>query len=77
MQTGLPASSSMRISQTWVLRPRWIGRAVPVTIPLRTARRWLALISSPTTALPPAISMPALLPRVSASATEAPPCSKP
>src|SRR6478672_1984266 len=77
MQTGLPASSSMRISHTCVLRPTCKGRAVPVTRPERTARRWLALISRPTTALPPAINAPALLPSVSASATEAPPCSRP
>ena len=77
MQTGLPAASSMRISHTWVLRPTCSGRAVPVTRPLRTARRWFALISNPTTASPRAASMPALLPRVSASATEAPPCNSP
>ena len=28
-QTALPASSTMRMSQTCVVRPRWIGRAVP------------------------------------------------
>src|SRR6185437_7021125 len=44
MQVRSPASLSMRISHTCVLRPTWIGRAVAVTSPSRTARRWLALI---------------------------------
>lgn len=33
MQTSLPASSSMRIDQIWVVRPSASGRAVAVTQP--------------------------------------------
>src|ERR1700761_164567 len=79
MHTSCPVSFSMRISQTCVLRPRCSALAVPVTIPLRTPRIWLALMSSPTVSslLGSSVSMAAVLPRVSASATEAPPCSKP
>ena len=69
MHTGLPASLSMRISQTCVVRPTCSARAVPVTLPVRVARRWLALISSPTQ-IWLAVSthrLPAVLPRVSRS----------
>ena len=48
MHVGLPSSFTIRISHTSVLPPIWIGRAVPVTHPEATARKWLALISSPT-----------------------------
>src|SRR5690606_23574735 len=77
-QASRPGSSSMRISQTWVLRPTCSGRAVPVSVPSRTPTRWLALISMPTTPWPSSTHMPpAVLPRVSASSTEAPPCNSP
>src|SRR5690606_11217320 len=77
-QARRPRSSSMRISHTWVLRPTCNGRAVPVTLPSRTPARWLALISMPTTPWPaPTHRPPAVLPRVSASSTDAPPCSRP
>jgi len=79
MQLKRCFSSSMRISQTCERLPTWIGRAVPVTRPLRTARRWFALISWPTQKkrLPSTQQFAATLPSVSASVTEAPPCSKP
>ncbi len=38
-QLGRPSSSTMSICQTWVVLPMCTGLAVPVTQPLRTARR--------------------------------------
>src|SRR4249919_600451 len=79
-QQSRPCASSMRISQTWVLRPTWIGRAVPVTWPSVTARRWLALSSRPTACCFIGSSMhrlPATLARVSASNADDPPCNRP
>ena len=52
MHASLSSPSTMRTSQTWVRRPSAIGRAVPVTHPELTGRRWLALISMPTAACP-------------------------
>ena len=43
-----PASLCMSICQTWVLRPRWTGRVMPVTQPVVAPLRWLALMSRPT-----------------------------
>src|SRR6185437_13226867 len=77
--TALPCSSSMRISQTCVRRPTCTGVAVAVTVPSRFARRWFALISIPTTCSrdwSQFIHAPVEA-TVSASATEAPPCSRP
>ena len=39
MHVSAPWSFSMRISHTWVERPRCSGRAVPLTQPARTPRR--------------------------------------
>src|SRR6185312_10058062 len=79
MHASAPLSSSMRISHTWVVRPRCSIRAVPVTMPLRTPRTWFALMSSPTanSLSGSSVSIAAVLPSVSASATEAPPCNRP
>ena len=38
-QVSRPASSCNWMSQTWERPPRWIGRAVPVTRPVRAERR--------------------------------------
>ena len=46
-QTSLWRSSSMRTSQTAVVRPLWRGVAVARSVPSRTGRMWLALISRP------------------------------
>lgn len=41
-QVSSPSSFTMSICQTWVVRPTCTARAVPVTQPLFTARKWLA-----------------------------------
>ena len=76
MQISLSFSSVMRISHTWVVRPRVMGTATPVSIPSRFGRRWLALISRPN-AICLSASMFNTLPNEasdSASTTETPPC---
>ncbi len=47
-QVSSPASLVRSICQTWVVRPTWTGRVMPVTQPLVAPFRWLALMSSPT-----------------------------
>jgi transposase len=47
-QVRLQASFDSSMPQIWLVRPRWKGRATPVTRPLRTERMWLALTSWPT-----------------------------
>lgn len=77
-QLGSPASLTMSICQTCVVRPRCTGRAVPVTQPLLTPRKWLALMSRPTAMYPAGqAKLAPIEPSVSASTTLTPPCSKP
>src|SRR5690606_4537249 len=70
-------SSLISILQTWTVRPIRMGVPRPGTRPSFADRRWLALISIPTTlrlSVSSSKRTPAMLPRVSANATEAPPC---
>src|SRR5690349_19600511 len=48
MHVSSCCSLVMRISQTWVFFPMWIGFVIPITNPSRTLLMWLALISKPT-----------------------------
>ena len=48
IQTSLLSELRIRISQSCVVRPTWIGSARPVTMPELTERTWFALISKPT-----------------------------
>src|SRR3954453_2934702 len=78
-QTSLSSSSVMRISQTWVVWPRAIGLATPLTHPDATGRMGLALISMPTQLAWSwsIVKIAAQLARVSASVTDAPPWRSP
>ncbi len=49
---SLPSSPWTSTCQTWVARPRCSGRAVPISVPLRTARRNEVVFSSPTVVWP-------------------------
>ena len=51
-QVSSPASLVNSMAQTWVLRPMCTGRVVPMTQPLVTPLRWLALMSRPTVRWP-------------------------
>ena len=80
MQTNLPASLTMSMLQTWLRPPRCTGRAVPVTNPERAGTHVVGvdLLAHALVLARMSMHMPApMLPTVSASATEAPPCSNP
>ena len=79
MHTSFSRGSRISICQTCVRRPMWMGRAVPVTSPEAIGRMWLALISWPTHTKRCVSThiLAAMLPSVSASAADAPPCRIP
>ena len=52
LATRRSSSSQMEASQTWVVGPRWTGRAAACSLPERTARMNEVLFSSPTTRWP-------------------------
>lgn len=73
-----PLSSVSSICQTCVVRPVWTGRAIPVTQPSVTLRKWFALMSRPSARWPGGDAQAAPQdPSVSASSTEMPPCRMP
>ena len=73
-QVSCPAPLVISICQTWVVRPKWIGRAIPVTHPSLTLRMWFALMSRPTARWPSGDENAAPQdPSVSASNTDTPP----
>src|SRR5215469_13216964 len=78
VQTRLPSSSVITMSNVDIVRPPCTSVATPVTSPDRAARWWVALISMPTVYLSgPACSAEPSEPSDSASTQDAPPCRIP